>query len=52
MTYSASLLSVVEYRGLARRYLAPLGFPMRPLLNGGTLGGRRDVLHQDITVVM
>jgi hypothetical protein len=32
---------VVEYHGLARRYLTALGLLMRPLLNGGTLGGRR-----------
>jgi hypothetical protein len=31
---------VVKYHGLARRNLTPLGFLMRPLLNGGTLGGR------------
>jgi hypothetical protein len=31
---------VVKYHGLARRYLMPLGFLMRPLLNGGTLGRR------------
>jgi hypothetical protein len=36
-----SVLSpVVKYHGLARRYLMPSGFLMRPLLNGGTLGGR------------
>jgi hypothetical protein len=29
------------YHGLARRYLTPPRFLMRPLLNGGTLGGRR-----------
>jgi len=27
------------YQGLARRYLRPLGFLMRPLLDGGTLAG-------------
>jgi hypothetical protein len=32
------LSPVVEYHGLARRYLLPLGFLMRPLLDGGTLG--------------
>jgi hypothetical protein len=32
---------VVKYHGLARCYLLRLGFLMRPLLNGGTLGGRR-----------
>jgi hypothetical protein len=31
----------VEYHGLARCYLAAPRFVMRPLLNGGTLGGRR-----------
>jgi hypothetical protein len=31
---------VVKYHGLARRHLLPLGLLMRPLLNGGTLGGR------------
>jgi len=31
---------VVKYHGLARRYLTGRGFLMRPLLNGGTLGGR------------
>jgi O-acetyl-ADP-ribose deacetylase (regulator of RNase III) len=30
---------VVKYHGLARHYLTCLGFLMRPLLNGGTLGG-------------
>jgi len=29
---------VVNYHGLARRYVLPSGFLMRPLLNGGTLG--------------
>ena len=29
---------MVKYHGLARRYRTPLGFLMRPLLNGGTLG--------------
>jgi len=28
---------VVKYHGLARRYLTPPRFLMRPLLNGGTL---------------
>jgi hypothetical protein len=31
---------VVRYHGLARRHLMPPRFLMRPLLNGGTLGGR------------
>jgi hypothetical protein len=31
---------VVKYHGLARRYLWPSVLLMRPLLNGGTLGGR------------
>jgi hypothetical protein len=30
---------VVKYHGLGHRYLWSLGFLMRPLLNGGTLGG-------------
>src|SRR5258706_10081108 len=34
----APLSPVVMYHGLARRYLSPSGFLMRPLLNGGTLG--------------
>jgi hypothetical protein len=29
---------VVKYHGLARRYLLPPRFLMRPLLNGGTFG--------------
>jgi hypothetical protein len=32
---------VVKYHGLARRYLMPPHFLMRPLLNGGTLARRR-----------
>jgi len=32
---------VVDYYGLACRLLTPHGFLMRPLLNGGTLGGRQ-----------
>jgi hypothetical protein len=36
------------YHGLARRYLTPLGFLMRPLLNGGTLGGRRRHSRSDL----
>jgi hypothetical protein len=32
---------VVKYHGLARRYLTPPRFLMRPLLNGDTLGGRQ-----------
>jgi hypothetical protein len=35
-----SLSPVVKYHGLARRYCWPPAFLMRPLLNGGTLGGR------------
>ena len=31
----------MKYHGLARRHLLPLGFLMRPLLNGGTLGGQK-----------
>jgi hypothetical protein len=38
VTGAASLSPVVKYHGLARRYLLPLGFLMRPQLNGGTLG--------------
>ncbi len=38
---TTSLSPVVKYHGLARRQLLPLGFLMRPLLNGGTLGGPR-----------
>ena len=38
MTTTASLSPVVMYHGLARRYPQRLGFLMRPLLNGGTLG--------------
>jgi hypothetical protein len=38
-TCTVSLSPVVEYHGLARRYLSPPRFLMRPLLNGGTLGG-------------
>jgi hypothetical protein len=41
VTTTASLSPVVKYHGLARRYLAPPRFLMRPLLNGGTLGGRQ-----------
>jgi hypothetical protein len=37
---SASLSPVVKYHGLARRYLMPPRFLMRPLLNGGTLAGQ------------
>jgi hypothetical protein len=33
---------VVKYHGLARRYLTPPRFLMRPLLNGGTLAGLMD----------
>jgi hypothetical protein len=41
---------VVKYHGLARRYLMPSGFLMRPLLNGGTLGGRStDMVRTDLT---
>jgi len=39
VTITASLSPVVKYHGLARRYLMPPRFLMRPLLNGGTLGG-------------
>jgi hypothetical protein len=40
-----SLPRVVKYHGLARRYLMPSGFLMRPLLDGGTLA-RRNVLSE------
>ena len=40
----SSLSPVVKYHGLARRYLQRARFLMRPLLNGGTLGGREKVL--------
>jgi hypothetical protein len=33
----SSLSPVVDYHGLAHRYLQPPRFLMRPLLNGGTL---------------
>src|SRR6478735_10616612 len=36
---ASSLSPLVKYDGLARRYLLPPRFLMRPLLNGGTLGG-------------
>jgi hypothetical protein len=38
---AASLSPVVMYHGLALRYLTALRLLMRPLLNGGTLGGPR-----------
>jgi hypothetical protein len=41
-TNTASLSPVVRYQGLARRIVLPLGFLMRPLLNGGTSGGRHN----------
>ena len=54
MTTTASLSPVVKYHGLARRLLMPAGLLMRPLLNGGTLGGRerlrRHVPEIDSTV--
>ena len=31
----------MKYHGLGHSHLLPLGFLMRPLLNGGTLGGRK-----------
>jgi hypothetical protein len=40
VTVTAYLSPVVKYHGLARRHLLPPRFLMRPLLNGGTLGGR------------
>ena len=43
VTITASLSPVVKYHGLARSHLMPLGFLMRPLLNGGTLGGRGEI---------
>ena len=39
MPTAASLSPVVNYHGLARRHLLPLGLLMRPRLNGGTLAG-------------
>ena len=39
MTITDSLSPVVMYHGLARRYLLPSRFLLRPLLNGSTLGG-------------
>jgi hypothetical protein len=39
-TTSYSRSPVVTYHGLARRHLLPRRLLMRPLLNGGTLGGR------------
>ena len=38
VTCNAALSPAVKYHGLARRYLTAIGFLMRPLLNGGTLG--------------
>jgi hypothetical protein len=38
---------VVSYHGLARRYLTALGFMMRSLLNGGTLGRRMRSIDPD-----
>jgi hypothetical protein len=38
---------VVKYHGLGHRHLARSGFLVRPLLNGGTLGGRR-TMAQDV----
>jgi hypothetical protein len=40
VTRSVLPLARGEYHGLARRDLTPPRFLMRPLLNGGTLGGR------------
>ena len=42
---TASLSPVVTYHGLARRYLMPSRFLMRPQLNAGTLGGRNSREH-------
>jgi len=39
VTCTTSLSPVVKYHGLARRHVMPPRFLMRPLLNGGTLGG-------------
>jgi Tfp pilus assembly protein PilF len=36
-----------EYHGLARRHLLPLGFLMRPLLNGGTLIDPNQEMSED-----
>jgi hypothetical protein len=37
VTITATFSPVVEYHGLDRRHLTPLGLLMRPQLNGGTL---------------
>ena len=39
---------MVKYHGLAHRHLMPSGFLMRPLLNGGTLGGRPMLAWDDL----
>jgi len=50
VTRAAALSPVVKYHGLARRWLVPPRFLMRPLLNGGTLGGRSTVMvRTDLT---
>jgi hypothetical protein len=38
-TWTVQLSPVVKYHGLARRHVVTSRFLMRPLLNGGTLGG-------------
>ena len=43
MTCTASLSPVVKYHGLARRHLVAPRLLMRPLLNGGTLGGQMTI---------
>jgi hypothetical protein len=40
VTCDDALSPVVKYHGLAHRFLRPHRLLMRPLLNGGTLGGR------------
>jgi hypothetical protein len=39
---------VVKYHGLARRHPLPSRLLMRPLLNGGTLGGRKHMASVEI----
>jgi hypothetical protein len=39
VTTTSSVSPVVKYHGLGRLHLQPPVFLMRPLLNGGTLGG-------------
>src|SRR6187551_3874525 len=46
-TCTAPFSPVVKYHGLARRHVMPPRFLMRPLLNGGTLGGPRNGTRTD-----